>query len=248
MLLSFLYLYWRGREQYLLLWAVAAGVWSMRYIFGLATVGSGLSWLSAVWIGLAVIRGGFMFWGVRAKTEPGVPAVAIGVGSVLLTVLILWPAVVEVTPAAMLFYGYLAWSMILSGMVFGLDESLPLVERNWTAAAFVALGLLQVAFPLAGDVTAFAPVGFALAAALQLGIAFGVMMTFFRRSVEEARRVAQEEEMALTRALSDFVSICAHCKRIQDGEAWEDLQDYVTDRTAAEVTDALCPNCLQASR
>jgi DNA-binding response OmpR family regulator len=45
--------------------------------------------------------------------------------------------------------------------------------------------------------------------------------------------------------MEDLLPICAYCKRIRDGrEEWQNLEQYVGERTEASFQSELCPDCL----
>jgi hypothetical protein len=55
-----------------------------------------------------------------------------------------------------------------------------------------------------------------------------------------------EEESAKVKALTGLVPICAWCKRIKDqGGSWLSLERFISRSAHAEVTHALCPDCLR---
>ena len=67
-----------------------------------------------------------------------------------------------------------------------------------------------------------------------------------RHQVESERETMREQlEQSLTRVLSGYVPICAHCKQIRDEhDQWIRVETYVQDRTEAEFTHSICPQCL----
>lgn len=62
--------------------------------------------------------------------------------------------------------------------------------------------------------------------------------------VTELRRYEEELADTLTKVLSGFVSICAACKKIQDGEeGWTPVEGYISKRSGARFTHGMCPEC-----
>ena len=58
----------------------------------------------------------------------------------------------------------------------------------------------------------------------------------------------QELEQALARIekLEGLLPICSYCKKIRNkGEAWDDVERYITNHSAAEFTHSICPTCYQ---
>lgn len=58
----------------------------------------------------------------------------------------------------------------------------------------------------------------------------------------------QELEHALTQVkrLQGLLPMCAWCKKIRDDkDYWHAVEEYITDRTEAQVSHAICPDCLE---
>jgi hypothetical protein len=45
------------------------------------------------------------------------------------------------------------------------------------------------------------------------------------------------------RVLHGMLPICAFCKRIRDGEEWQQLERYITDHSEARFSHTYCPEC-----
>jgi PAS domain S-box-containing protein len=62
-----------------------------------------------------------------------------------------------------------------------------------------------------------------------------------RKSLEEQKRLNKEN-----RVLRGLLPICAECKKIRDenGE-WQDLELYIEQRSEAQFTHTLCPECMK---
>jgi hypothetical protein len=70
-----------------------------------------------------------------------------------------------------------------------------------------------------------------------------------RSSVEKEReRLISELQRALAevKTLTGMLPICASCKRIRDDEGyWQQVEVYVKDRSDADFSHAICPDCLK---
>jgi PAS domain S-box-containing protein len=70
-----------------------------------------------------------------------------------------------------------------------------------------------------------------------------------RKQVEQAlREKAEELRQALEqiKTLRGIVPICASCKNIRDDQGyWSQVEVYVRDRTGAEFSHSLCPECVK---
>lgn len=64
---------------------------------------------------------------------------------------------------------------------------------------------------------------------------------------ERTRLVSElEKALAEVHSLSGLLPICSHCKRIRDDDGdWERLERYITERSAAEFSHSLCPDCMK---
>jgi len=48
------------------------------------------------------------------------------------------------------------------------------------------------------------------------------------------------------RTLSGLLPICASCKKIRDDRGyWNQIETYIKDRSEAEFTHGICPECAQ---
>jgi hypothetical protein len=61
------------------------------------------------------------------------------------------------------------------------------------------------------------------------------------RIARQTRLLARE-----VRALEGLLPICAHCKKIRDEEErWQPIERYITQRSEAEFTHSICPECAE---
>jgi len=70
-----------------------------------------------------------------------------------------------------------------------------------------------------------------------------------RKQAERQREslVAElQEALSQVKTLSGLLPICASCKRIRDGQgAWQPVETYIRERSNAEFTHGLCPDCMR---
>ncbi len=60
----------------------------------------------------------------------------------------------------------------------------------------------------------------------------------------ERQRLLVEREALLSQALSQFIPICAWCKRVRnEANAWETLEEYLSARTGATFSHGICQDC-----
>lgn len=67
-----------------------------------------------------------------------------------------------------------------------------------------------------------------------------------KRAEEERERLISELQKALSevKKLSGMLPICASCKKIRNDKGyWEQIEGYIRDRSEAEFTHGICPDC-----
>jgi len=53
-----------------------------------------------------------------------------------------------------------------------------------------------------------------------------------------------EDHLSQVKTLSGLIPICASCKKIRDDKGeWQRIEEYIEERTKAEFTHGLCPEC-----
>ena len=92
---------------------------------------------------------------------------------------------------------------------------------------------------------------------LSAGLLFTALLTLYlltteryhiaiKESIAERNKLISELQDALARinTLRGFVPICSYCKKIRnDKNYWEHLEVYITERSEAEFTHSVCPEC-----
>jgi len=69
-----------------------------------------------------------------------------------------------------------------------------------------------------------------------------------KRAEEERGRLFSElqDTLAKVRTLSGLLPICSNCKKIRDDKGyWNQIETYIRDRSQAEFTHGICPECAQ---
>ncbi|HBG46301.1 MAG TPA: hypothetical protein DDW94_04850 [Deltaproteobacteria bacterium] len=70
-----------------------------------------------------------------------------------------------------------------------------------------------------------------------------------RKANEEKLRVLNvdlNEALRKVKVLSGMMTVCASCKRIQDDRGhWETIEKYIAERSEAEFSHSICPDCAQ---
>lgn len=74
------------------------------------------------------------------------------------------------------------------------------------------------------------------------GLLLDVTERILAQHKAESMRMKLEE--ALSKALSEYLPICMHCKSIKDDKgSWTRLESYLTSRTKTRLSHGLCPEC-----
>ena len=81
------------------------------------------------------------------------------------------------------------------------------------------------------------------------GGSIGIFRDITDRKLAEREREKLIEEMKTAlenvNTLDGLLAICAHCKKIRDGEGtWNQLEKYLTEHTDVKFTHGLCPDCV----
>lgn len=78
-----------------------------------------------------------------------------------------------------------------------------------------------------------------------------LLFSTFEQAIEkslELERANKQLESALetVKTLHEILPICAHCKRIRDDKgSWRQLEGYFRERSVAEFSHGICPECLK---
>jgi len=81
-----------------------------------------------------------------------------------------------------------------------------------------------------------------LSAFLFVGWALARLSSLLSKERELAAKL--KESLAQIRVLEGIVPICASCKKIRDDAGkWEQMEVYIRDRTHAEFSHGICPDC-----
>jgi sigma-B regulation protein RsbU (phosphoserine phosphatase) len=82
-----------------------------------------------------------------------------------------------------------------------------------------------------------------LRARLQVGVR---VLTLQERLAD---RVAElEAAVSNIKQLEGLIPICSYCKRIRsDGDDWEQMENYISEHSAAKFSHGICPSCMPAA-
>lgn len=83
----------------------------------------------------------------------------------------------------------------------------------------------------------------------------GILLRALRYAIErkdaerERERLISElsEALAQVRTLSGLLPICSNCRRIRNDKGyWERLEEFIQERTDADFSHGICPECMEA--
>jgi CheY-like chemotaxis protein len=74
------------------------------------------------------------------------------------------------------------------------------------------------------------------------------MALFKARAEAEREQLIKELQQALAtiKTLQGLIPICAWCKKVRnDGGYWQQVEQYISERSEAEFTHGICPECMK---
>jgi hypothetical protein len=75
-------------------------------------------------------------------------------------------------------------------------------------------------------------------------LAFRVIKGDYRRRSDLIERL--QTAINEVRTLKGFIPICASCKKVRTDEGyWEQIEKYIKDRSDAEFSHGICPECAE---
>ena len=137
-------------------------------------------------------------------------------------------------------------TLVAAGLV-GVHGTLPAFERRLVAGALAAMAVTSWAATLQPRGAVEALQWWALGAwTSQLLVGLGMMAVYYRMAVDAELAAQRRLGASLAEALSEFVVLCMHCKSVRDeGAGWQRLEAYVAQRSPAQISHGLCPDCAQ---
>ena len=76
----------------------------------------------------------------------------------------------------------------------------------------------------------------------------GSLITHYLFKIKTLNKALQQR----VNALESVLPICSYCKKIRtpktdwkDPNSWQNLESYISDRTASQFTHGICPDCMK---
>ena len=52
-----------------------------------------------------------------------------------------------------------------------------------------------------------------------------------------------QQTLANVKSLTGVLPICASCRKVQEGDKWQQIEAYIRDRSQLEFSHTMCPEC-----
>jgi hypothetical protein len=146
-------------------------------------------------------------------------------------------------PGAFLFSSALRAVLLLwSGhMILRLTPSESLEGRRLAGWGLTAWGVSALGLPVLLAFRAAYPLAVGLLVGLQMLVVLGMVIL-----VVDRMRLLAEAIATHAGRLEGLLPICAFCKRIRAGdESWHSVEEYIRDRSDADFTHGVCPDCME---
>jgi CheY-like chemotaxis protein len=80
---------------------------------------------------------------------------------------------------------------------------------------------------------------------LRARLKVGMRIVDLQKSLAD-RVQALEEALSQIKELRGLLPICAYCKKIRsDRNYWQEVESYITERSAAQFSHSICPDCYE---
>jgi len=80
---------------------------------------------------------------------------------------------------------------------------------------------------------------------LQARVAVGTRMNGLQKALSD-RVEDLYRTLARVKQLEGIIPICAYCKKIRDdGNSWNQLEQYISDHSEAKFSHGVCPHCAE---
>lgn len=194
----------------------------------------------------------FLLVGVRRFLAlPSGGRIAVGVGLCHLVALVCSAALVSAMEATLLINS-LFWLGITTAAIASLTGSCPRTWKDWYGFPVSVLGLhaafhaLRLVF-LCAILCGIHPVGaaqllsfsFVETGVFSVALFISLLVSDLRERNRELQTAADE-----VRKLSGLLPICSSCKKIKDDSGyWTKLETFISDRSGAQFSHGLCPEC-----
>ncbi len=240
----FLYLYLTYRLRYLGIWTAAWTLWSLRMGYAILLQDT-----------LSESGGNFLLILILSYTTLILLGAAELGGQRVMKVwlpLAVFAFVIRIAASSIGYEqsGFVVYLLILgsgwiwAGLIFE-SSNRHIGHVRWLPAiSLIAMGFHQWAVPIYQQYPAYTPWLLNITLPFQIWIAVGVLIVFNNHARIQLTEAHAALEKSLNKVLSGFIPICANCNSIcDDQKQWHRLEHYISERTDAEFSHGICPNC-----
>ncbi len=111
---------------------------------------------------------------------------------------------------------------------------------GWGLALAVAMPIVRWVFNVALWTVPWTYVEASINCVIRITV-FSLFVVLIDRLARQQRRLSIEVDM-----LSGLLPICSSCKKIRNAsDEWEEVEAYISKKTAAEFTHGICPDCIK---
>jgi hypothetical protein len=126
-------------------------------------------------------------------------------------------------------------------MVLKFTPSHRTAGRRLAGWSLIAWGVYVLLFPFFFQFPSLIHPAFGFLVGFHVLAALGLVVL-----VVDRVRVRAEDSEDHSRRLEGFLPICSHCKKIRDdNDIWQPIESYIRDRSDAEFSHGICPECLK---
>lgn len=124
-------------------------------------------------------------------------------------------------------------------MILNLNQANSMEGRKLAGWGLVAWGFYVLLSPVLFRISSLSALAFGFLVGFHILVALGMVILV----VDRMRLRAEADEKHIKR-LEGLLPICSHCKKIRDDhDQWQNIEMYIRDRSEAEFTHGICPEC-----
>jgi len=148
------------------------------------------------------------------------------------------------------FYTHIGMDIIVLISIYLIVPISQVLRFVVTAGFTTGLLLLYFVYKELPDTLTSASVIIALTVANSIGLLSSLRIARIQRAEfaalksEQRARLALQEAQQEIKSLTGLIPICASCKNVRNDQGyWEQVESYVRDRSDAQFSHGMCPNC-----
>ena len=221
------YLYLQDRKKYLGIWAIGWSIYFVRFIFMLGMVTAREN--SFLLIGnqiCSLISGFFLLWGTYEFIDKKFPVIwlyttLIGISWIIYSILFKLTFLSTTLPT----FIFLAIIYIWTGVLFLKSNATETKERSITGFIFIIWGIHKADYPFLRPLLWFAPWGYLLGAILEIIVALGLLLIYFKKTRNELSK-SEKRYRFLSDASMEAIFFTKNGIGLESNQAAADMFGY----------------------